>query len=93
MVYETLLGLPTDRLGAIAAREFAEVTGHPARVLRVSRTAMPAWDASWEAVTGLELPQGIRAAASWRGRPGIPGRLAQASRLAEDLSGRAGAGE
>ena len=87
-----VLSEPDERLGRVAAREFAEVTGHPAGVLGVSRTAMPAWDSSWAAVTGLELPTGIHAAASWSGRPGIPGRLAQAARLAAELGGDGAAG-
>lgn len=72
-----------DRLGVIAIEEFRRVTGHDARVLSVARAKMPAWDQSWEALGGLDLPPGIRAAASWRSRPGIPGRLAEARKLAE----------
>lgn len=76
---------PDDRLGEIAASEFARVTGHEARVLSVTRVKMPAWDVSWRALEGLEVPPGIRLAASWRGRPGIPGRLADAKRMAVEL--------
>lgn len=74
-----------DRLAGIAADEFRRVTGHKARVLSIARTRMPAWDVSWRALQDLELPRGIRAAASWASRPGIPGRLAEARRLAEEL--------
>jgi oxygen-dependent protoporphyrinogen oxidase len=77
---------PDDRLGAIAATEFRRVTGHGARVLSVARATMPAWDLSWRALVGLELSPGIRVAAGWRSRPGIPGRLAEARRLADELS-------
>ncbi|HYO45790.1 MAG TPA: FAD-dependent oxidoreductase [Gemmatimonadota bacterium] len=77
---------PDDRLGKIAVDEFARVTGYAARVLNVSRAKMPAWDVSWRALEGLELPSGIRVAASWRSRPGISGRLAEAERLAAELS-------
>ena len=77
------------RLGEVAAREFRDVTGRGARVLRVTRTSMPAWDASWEALEGLDLPAGIYAAASWRSRPGVPGRLAEAAALAGQLAGTA----
>jgi oxygen-dependent protoporphyrinogen oxidase len=76
---------PDDRLGAIAAREFRRVTGWEGRVMSVARERMPAWDVSWHALEGLELPSRIRVAANWRSRPGIPGRLAEASRMAEDL--------
>ena len=75
-----------ERLGEIAVQEFSRVTGGEARVLAVSRTKIPAWDLSWRALEGLELPSGIRAAASWRSRPGIPGRVADARSLAEELS-------
>jgi oxygen-dependent protoporphyrinogen oxidase len=77
---------PDDRLGKIAAAEFRRVNGHAARVLTVSRAKMPAWDASWRALEGLSLPPGIRVAASWQGRPGIPGRLVKAIRLGEELT-------
>ncbi len=77
---------PDGRVGEIAGREFAAVTGRSARVLRVTRTLMPAWDSSWEAVAGLELPPGIHAAAGWTSRPGVPGRLAEAAALAAVLA-------
>jgi oxygen-dependent protoporphyrinogen oxidase len=77
---------PDDRIGDLAAREFERVSGHPAGILGVSRTSIPAWDDSWQALAGLALPPGIRAAASWRSRPAMAGRLLEASRLAEELS-------
>lgn len=77
---------PDERLGQLAADEFRRVTGYEARVLAVARERMPAWDVSWRALDGLELPAGIRIAANWWSRPGIPGRLAEARRLAERLS-------
>ncbi len=77
---------PDGRVGAIAAREFQTVTGRPARVLSVSRTSMPAWDATWAAMGGLSLPSGVLAAGSWRSRPGVPGRLAEAAQMAYDLT-------
>lgn len=77
---------PDDRLAEIAMREFEEVTGHPSRALSVARESMAAWDRSWRAIQGLEMPAGIRIAAAWRQRPGIPGRLAQAKRLAAALA-------
>jgi oxygen-dependent protoporphyrinogen oxidase len=77
---------PDARLGEMAAEEFRRVTGHEARVLAVARERMPAWDISWRAIEGLELPAGIRIAANWWSRPGIPGRLAEARGLAERLS-------
>lgn len=78
---------PDDEVAEIALREFREVTGYDARALSVARERMPAWDRSWEALEGLQLPAGIHLAANWESRPGIPGRLAQAKRLASLLSG------
>jgi oxygen-dependent protoporphyrinogen oxidase len=76
---------PDEWLGQLAADEFRRVTGCAARVLAVARERMPAWDVSWRALEGLELPPGIQIAANWMSRPGIPGRLAEARRLAERL--------
>ena len=76
---------PDGTLGRLAADEFRRVTGYDARVLAVARERMPAWDVSWRALEGLELPRAIRIAANWMSRPGIPGRLAEARRLAERL--------
>lgn len=78
---------PEERLAEIAVAEFHQCTGHEARVLSVERETMPAWDVSWKALQGLQLPPGIRIAANWESRPGMPGRLAQAERLAAELSG------
>lgn len=76
-----------ERIGETAVREFREVTGYDARPLAVARERMPAWDLSWRALRGLTLPPGLHLAANWESRPGIPGRLAQAKRLAERLTG------
>jgi oxygen-dependent protoporphyrinogen oxidase len=73
---------PDDEVAEIAAREFRAVTGYEARALSVAREWMPAWDRSWAALEGLQLPPGVHLAANWESRPGIPGRLAQAKRLA-----------
>ncbi len=77
-------------LGEIAVREFRQAVGHDAEVLSVERERMPAWDRSWFALQGLTLPPGIRIAANWQSRPGIPGRLAQAGQLAAELAERVG---
>jgi oxygen-dependent protoporphyrinogen oxidase len=77
---------PDTEVAEIAVREFREVTGYDARPLAVAREWMPAWDRSWAALEGLQLPAGIHLAANWESRPGIPGRLAQAKRLAGMLA-------
>ncbi len=81
-----LVDLPDFRIAAIASAEFELVTGAEARVLHVSRTRMPAWDRSWTALDGLELPPHIHLAANYESRVGIPGRIAQARQLAEALA-------
>ena len=81
-----VVALPDEEIGRIAVREFRGITGYDARVLSVARERMPAWDRSWAALEGLSLPPGIHLAANWESRPGIPGRLAQAARLAERLA-------
>jgi protoporphyrinogen/coproporphyrinogen III oxidase len=74
------------RLAATAAREFRQVTGYEAAPISVARERMPAWDRSWAALQGLVLPGGLHLAANWESRPGIPGRLTQARRLAAMLA-------
>lgn len=75
-------------LGAIAAQEFADVTDAEAEVLGVTRLGpvMPAYDHTWEALDGLDLPAGIYLAANYAGRVGIPGRVRQAEELSESLA-------
>ncbi len=81
-----LVDLPDDRLGDLAAAEFETVTGRPARPMHVERVRMPAWDRSWTALEGLELPAGIHVAANWESRAGVPGRIARAQALARELA-------
>jgi oxygen-dependent protoporphyrinogen oxidase len=81
-----VVDLPDDALGDTAIREFRQVTGADARVLSLVRERMPAWDRTWAAATDLRLPDGLHVAANWESRPGVPGRLAQAKRLAETLT-------
>jgi oxygen-dependent protoporphyrinogen oxidase len=81
-----VLGWGADAITATALREFRLMTGIHARVLSIRAARMPAWDKSWSAIERLELPPGIHLAANWESRPGIPGRLAQAKRLADSLT-------
>jgi len=75
-----------DELAEVAVAQFRLVTGYDARVLSIEHRRMPAWDMSWRAVRGLQAPAGIHFAANWWSRPGLPGRLAEASRLAASLA-------
>ena len=81
-----------QKLGEAAVSEFRQVTGFDARPLSIEREHMPAWDRSWASVSRAIPPPGIRFAANWESRPGIPGRLAQAERLAGELAGEIGGG-
>lgn len=80
-------GWPDDIVGDTAVDEFRRVTGAESDLVAVARAAMPAWDSSWAAIQGLRLPAGVDVASSWWSRPGIPGRLAEANRLAAALTG------
>jgi oxygen-dependent protoporphyrinogen oxidase len=80
-------GMSDEAVGGAAIEEFRRVTGASASVLSVARAGMPAWDLTWRAVRKLSLPEGIFVAANWLARPGIPGRLGQARRLARTLVG------
>jgi oxygen-dependent protoporphyrinogen oxidase len=79
-----------EELGRLAVEEFRLATGYDARPLSVEQELMPAWDRSWAALSGLELPTGLHICANWESRPGIPGRLLQAKRLAAKLAAAAG---
>lgn len=85
-----LMALPDRRIGETAAKEFRRVTGGEAEVLGVSRTWIPAWDRSWTALEGLELPPGIHLLANYDARVGIPGRVEGARALARRLAGAPG---
>lgn len=77
--------LPDPAVAELATAEFESVTGFAARALVVHRTAIPAWDTSWDAIDALHLPDGIDVCASWRNRPGITGRLLDARRVAHHV--------
>ena len=79
-----------EALAQRAVEEFRLCTGYEARPLAVEHERMPAWDVTWGALGGLVLPQGIHLAANWWSRPGLPGRLAEAARLAAGLTGEPG---
>ncbi len=69
----------------IAAEETRRWTGSQVTPIHVSRTAMPAWDRSWQALDGLRLPAGIHLLTNYTGRPGIIGRFREAARLSTVL--------
>ena len=79
-----------DAIGERAVEQFRVTTGNEARVLSVEHFRMPAWDVTWQALTGLMLPDGLFVAGGWHSRPGLPGRLAEATRLAQTLTSVSG---
>ncbi|MSR35747.1 MAG: protoporphyrinogen oxidase [Gemmatimonadetes bacterium] len=81
-----VVGLGDDALARLAVDEFRLCTGYASRPLAIEREEMPAWDRSWSALHGLELPAGIHLTANWESRPGLPGRLARALSLADQLN-------
>ncbi len=81
--------LGEEELSRLAVEEFRRCTGYDARPLSVEHERMPAWDRSWSALDGFEAPEGIHVAANWASRPGIPGRLVDARRVARALAGGA----
>lgn len=87
-----LLSRSDDRLGTIAAEEFEAVTGYAARAVDVHRLrpGMPAFDRSWVALDGVDLPAGLHLCTNYTARAGIPGRVAAAERLASTLAAEAG---
>lgn len=74
-------------VGAQARADFRRATGCAAEVIGVARARMPAWDRSWTALDGLELPPGVVLAANYESRAGVAARLERARRLAERLAG------
>jgi oxygen-dependent protoporphyrinogen oxidase len=77
-----------DRIAVAAVAEFNRVTGVTADALAVTRVAMPAWDRSWRDFASLPSApaQGLHFCANWESRPGLPGRLARARALAEQIA-------
>ena len=84
-----VVDLADEELARLAVDEFRRCTGYEAGPLAVEQETMPAWDVSWSALEDLRLPEGIRVAANWASRPGIPGRLVDARRTASALAKRA----
>ncbi|MHC3437404.1 protoporphyrinogen oxidase [Natrialbaceae archaeon A-gly3] len=83
-----LVSEPEGRLAEIVCREYEEITGHEAEFLEVERfhRGFPAHDHSWEALDGMELPEGIRLATNYTSRMGIPSRIRQARKVAGELA-------
>jgi len=76
------------RLGEVAATEFERATGCEATVLGVERRErwFPAYDRTWWALEGLELPERVHLATNYTARMGVPSRVREARSLADRLA-------
>ena len=74
------------RITEIARKEFEVATGYRAEALHVSRTRIPAWDDTWDALEGVEWPPDLHICSNYTARPGILGRISEAKRLAATLA-------
>ena len=79
--------LSEERMADVAVREFRDTTGYEARPLHAEHEWVPAWDVTWRGLRSVEIPDGITLAGNWWSRPGIPGRLAEAERVARTVTG------
>jgi oxygen-dependent protoporphyrinogen oxidase len=77
---------PEARIADTAQADFETVTGADSEVLNVTEVQIPAWDRSWDALEGLEMPDDIRLCSNWSARPGIPGRAIQALKTVHVLA-------
>ena len=86
--YPGLLEVSDGTLGAEIAQEFEAVVGTPATPIDVHliEPGMPAYDRSFKALDELNPPEGIHFCTAFTERPGIPGRLRHAARIAEHIA-------
>ncbi|TQQ82523.1 protoporphyrinogen oxidase [Halonotius roseus] len=79
-----------EEVGELAADAFEELTGAAATPIGVHtwQPGMPAYDGSWTAMDDLQPPAGLRFCANFVGRPGIPGRIRSAKRIASEIADR-----
>ncbi|MDQ2052861.1 protoporphyrinogen oxidase [Natronolimnohabitans sp. A-GB9] len=86
--YPPLSDASDEELGRVGAAEFERITGTAAAPIHVHRwePGMPAYDRSWTAMDDLELPAGVHLCTNFVDRPGIPGRIRTATRLARELA-------
>jgi len=80
-----IAGMPEEQLIDEAVTGFRAYTGFEAEALSVTRTAMPAWDFGWRALSALRLPPGLHLAGNWWSRPGVAGRLTEGRAVASKL--------
>lgn len=76
-------------LGKVASEEFERMTGASAEPIHVHRwePGMPAYDSSWTATEEIDLPSDVYLCSNFVERPGIPGRIRHARRIASEIDG------
>ena len=84
-------GLPDrtdDEIGEMAADAFEQLTDAAATPIGVHTwtPGMPAYDGSWTAMDDITPPDGLHFCANFVGRPGIPGRIRSATRIAREIA-------
>lgn len=82
--------LSPSALAEVAVREFRDTTGYVAEPLAAEHEWVPAWDVSWRGLSEITLPDGLIVTGNWWSRPGLPGRLGEAARVAARLTSTAG---
>lgn len=77
-----------ERLTAIALEELNTVLGVEASGVTVHRLkpGMPAYDVSWHHIGDVSTPAGLHLVGNYTDRVGIPGRLRQARRIANNIA-------
>jgi oxygen-dependent protoporphyrinogen oxidase len=75
-------------IGEVARREFRDVMDADPTVLDVTKLprALPAYDTSWSALDEVSLPGDIHLATNYAARVGVPARVREAGRLADELT-------
>lgn len=88
--YPEMLDVSEETVGSVAAEEFETITGASATPIHVHQIepGMPSYDRSWKALDDLNPPEGIHFCTAFTERPGIPGRLRHAARVARDIAGQ-----
>ena len=89
-LHPQIRAMDEDAIGKLAVEQFRLTTTYEARVLSTENFRMPAWDITWQALAGLMLPDGLFVAGGWHSRPGLPGRLSEATQLAQKLTSVSG---
>jgi oxygen-dependent protoporphyrinogen oxidase len=83
-----LLDRDDETLGRIAREEFEAVMDADAGVIAVHRweRGFPAYDRSFDALDRVSMPDGVHLATNYTGRVGVPSRVREAQRLAEEIA-------